>query len=82
MHRTLLQVNGPQVIVLLVLPVLVTLAPLLFPSRVTRVIATVLICGFTLVGSFTIGLFYLPAALAMLIAACAKSRQNFRNASN
>lgn len=79
-HQTLLEVNGPQAMVFLVFPVLVSLAPLLFPSRMARVTATALLCVFTLVSSFTIGLFYAPAAMAILMATCAELPQDLRSA--
>jgi hypothetical protein len=52
---------------------------LLFPGRPALIIATTLICGFTVVGSFTIGLFYVPAAVAMLVATLRKPPQNVGN---
>jgi len=64
----LIEVNGQRVIVLVMFPVVVALVPVMFPARVVRIIASVLLCGFTLLASFTIGLFYLPASLLMLLA--------------
>jgi len=40
-------------------------------------ISTVIIGGFSFVGSWSIGLFYVPAALTMLLAAC-ENRPTFR----
>lgn len=77
--RTLLEINGSRVIGLLLVPIFISLVPLLFPGRPALIIATTLICGFTVVGSFTVGLFYVPAAVAMLVATLGKPPQNVRN---
>jgi hypothetical protein len=50
------------------LPVVVALVPVMFPARVIRIIAAVVLGGFTALGAFSIGLLYLPAALAMAAA--------------
>jgi hypothetical protein len=42
-------------------------------ARAARVVAAVLLLGFTVVAGFSIGLFYLPAAFAMFTAALANS---------
>jgi hypothetical protein len=67
-HATLLQVNGSRAILPVVFPVFVTLLPLVFRRQAIRVIATLVIGAFSLIGGFTIGLFYVPAALTMLLA--------------
>jgi hypothetical protein len=69
-HATLLQVNGPRVVVPVVFPILILLFPLIFRRRAVRIIATILIGGFVLVSGFSIGVFYLPAAVTMLLATC------------
>ena len=68
-RATLLQVNGPWVILLVIFPVLVALLPLIFRNQMTRIIATILIGGFAIISGFSIGLMYLPAAV-MMLAAC------------
>lgn len=69
-HPTLVEVNGSWVIGLLLAPVLISLIPLVFRGRPALIVATALICGFTIVSSLgSIGLFYLPASGAMLAAA-------------
>jgi hypothetical protein len=73
---TLLQVNGARAVRPVVFPVLVALMPLLFRKQAVRVIATVLMGGFVIIGGFSIGLFYLPAAIAMLAACSAPSAQS------
>lgn len=61
-HRTLLDVNGPRVLLPLGFPVLVALVPLLFPLRALRVGAAVLLGGFCILGALSVGWLYLPSA--------------------
>ncbi len=75
---TLIEVNGIWVLALLLVPILLTgsgLTAILF-SHKRRVIRTtllwgpvVLLLGFCVLAIFTIGIFYLPSALALLVAA-------------
>ena len=51
-------------------PVLTALMLLLFRKQWVRIIATILIGGFTVIGGFSIGFFYLPAGIVMLLASC------------
>jgi hypothetical protein len=69
-HATLLPVNGPYALIPVMFPVLVSLMPLLLRKQTVRIIATILIGGFALIGGFSIGLFYLPAVVLMLVASC------------
>lgn len=69
-HATLLQVNGPYSLILVIFPVLTTLVALLVRKQGVRIAATVLVGAFALIGGFTIGLFYLPAAIMSLLASC------------
>jgi hypothetical protein len=66
---TLLEVNGQWAIVPVLLPVVVALVPVIFPHRVIRIIAAVILGAFAAIAGFSIGLFYIPAALAMVAAA-------------
>src|SRR5450755_3964634 len=75
-HATLLQVNGPYALIPVMFPVLATLIALLL--RKVRIVATILISGFALIGGFTIGLFYLPAAILMLLASCVADSAKLR----
>jgi hypothetical protein len=70
--RTLIEENGQRGIALVMFPVLTAHLPVIFRKRVVRVIATVLIGSFVMIGSFTIGLFYLPAAIVMFLASCSE----------
>ena len=70
-NQTLLQAEGPHVLPVLLLPVALTLVPLLWLGRgrtaasVTCSALLVLVC---LVGMLTVGVFYLPAAIVSGIA--------------
>ena len=78
---TLIEQNGPYVILLLLLPVLLTAIALLalrLPKN-RQVLRKVLFCspgvvllGFCIVAIWSIGLFYVPAALALFISAIAE----------
>ena len=66
-HLTLLEVTGPAIFVPLLIPVLLTGLPLLIRGKAWRglsIAATVLLAVFTVIGSASIGWFYLPALLA------------------
>ncbi len=69
-HPTLVEVNGSWVIIPVFFPPSVALLPLIFRKQAVRIIATILIGGFVFIAGFSIGLFYLPAAVMMLLAAC------------
>ncbi len=79
-HATALEVNGPSVILPVLLPVLLALLPLVFPKQAFRIIVTLVMFAFSLISGFTIGLFYVPAAIAMLLAACVADSAKFRDA--
>ncbi len=72
-YRSLLQTEGASVIVAAGLPVLVALLPLAFAAgrhaRRVEIGSAVLLSGFVLIAGFSIGLFYLPAALAAILVA-------------
>jgi hypothetical protein len=65
-RATLLEINGAWAIVPVMFPVVVALKPVVYARRAARVIAAILIGGFTIAGGLSIGLFYIPAAIAML----------------
>ena len=76
---TLLEVNGPHALIPVMFPVLMTLAAWLLRKEALRIIATILIGGFALIGGFTIGLFYMPAAILMLLASCVDDSAKLRD---
>ncbi len=67
-HASLVQINGEGVISKVWSPVVLMLASLFLPWRQVRVTLTILLWLFVILGSMTIGLYYFPAAVAMLIA--------------
>jgi hypothetical protein len=71
-RATLLDVNGPGVLVVLLVPVALATLGLIGSARRRRVLIWVaggLLLGFALVSGLSIGLFYLPAAVALLLSA-------------
>jgi hypothetical protein len=71
-HATLASVNGPTVYYGLVCPVVIAGVPLLLRARMYRVVSALLLIGFVVVGSASIGLLYLPSAVMMILAALVK----------
>jgi hypothetical protein len=74
---TLLDVNGGGVLGVLLAPVVFTLVPALWVGRgrtVAAIAGTVLLGLLCVAGMMTIGVFYLPAALAAALAFVAKTR--------
>jgi len=76
---TLLQVNGPYILIPVLLPVLTALIALLLRKQVVRFVAAILMALFVVLGGFTIGLFYLPAGILMLLASCVDQSSQFRD---
>jgi hypothetical protein len=76
---TLVQSDGLDVLVLLAIPVVLTGLPLVFRRprwrRVALLAASVLLLVLVVLGAASIGLFYLPAAVAMVIAAVVADRR-------
>lgn len=74
---TLLEQNGPAVLVALIAPALITLLPLLVrrsarrPWLLASAITLTVLC---ILAGFSIGLLYLPAAVALWIATALSSR--------
>jgi hypothetical protein len=72
-YRSLLQTEGASVLVAAGLPILVALVPLVFAAgrhaRRAEIVSAVLLAGFVVVAGFSIGFFYLPAAVAAVVVA-------------
>ena len=68
-QASLLDVNGSWALVPLSVPLVLVLIPLAFAKRAVRVAACIVLFAFVVAGGFTIGLFYLPAAVLLLLAA-------------
>jgi hypothetical protein len=69
-QATLLQINGSWVIIPVMFPVLVALVPLVARRQAVRIVAAIVMGGFVLISGFSFGMFYLPAGILMLLAAC------------
>jgi hypothetical protein len=78
-QATLLQVNGPWAIIPVMFPVLIALTPLVFRKQAVRIAAAIVMGGFALISGFSIGLFYFPAAILMLLAPCVEPSAKFRD---
>jgi hypothetical protein len=72
-YRSLLQTEGASILPVAGLPVLVALLPLAFAAsrhaRRVEIFSAVLLTSFVIIAGFSIGLFYLPAALAAILVA-------------
>jgi hypothetical protein len=79
-HATLLQVNGWRVILPVLFPVFLAFLPLVFRKQPLRIGAAVVMLAFGFISGFTIGLFYVPPAIAMLLAACVGDSAKYRDA--
>ena len=66
---SLLSSQGPWVLVPLTLPALACLLPLVLRSRLVGRLVAVALLVFCLLTGFTVGLFFLPVALAALVLA-------------
>lgn len=78
-HSTLIHVNGWWVIVPVLFPALIVLVPLLIRKQTVRIVAAIVMGAFVLISGFSIGLFYLPAGIVMLLAACVEDTAQFRD---
>jgi len=73
-HASLVQINGEGVIPKVLFPVVLVLVAVVLPQHKVRIFATALLWAFMLVASMSIGLYYFPAAAAMLLATvCGRS---------
>lgn len=71
-HETLTSVNGPLIYYLLAMPVIFAGVPILLRFRGIRIISAVLLTVCVFIGAASIGLFYLPSAITMILAASEK----------
>ena len=67
--------QGLGVLVPIGIPVVLTLLALLVPRRTVRIVVTALLWAFCLLGLLSIGLFFVPAAVLMTIAAAMNDPQ-------
>jgi hypothetical protein len=68
-HLTGFAVNGAWILVVVSVPVLVAFVPMLVHRRPARVISAVLLWTGCVVGIWSVGMFFVPAAILMTIAA-------------
>jgi hypothetical protein len=66
---SIFQTDGAWVLVVVSVPVLVALVPILIPHRTARIVSVVLLWIGCIVGMWSVGLFFVPAAIAMTVAA-------------
>lgn len=66
---SLFQTEGAWILVVVSVPVIVALLPVLVRHRAARIVSTVLLWACVVVGMLSVGLFFLPAAVLMTIAA-------------
>ena len=78
-HATLLQINGAWVIFPVMFPVLVAALPVVVGKQAVRVVAVLVMGAFVFISGFTIGLFYLPAGILTLVAACVEDSARLRD---
>lgn len=69
-HETALQVNGPWVLVIVAIPVLIALLPIALRfRRSSRIVSALVLWILCVLGALSIGVFFVPAAILMTIAA-------------
>jgi hypothetical protein len=66
---SMFQTNGAWILVVVSVPVLVALAPILVPHRSARIASAALLWMGCVVGMWTVGMFFVPAAIVMTISA-------------
>ncbi len=67
--ESMFQVNGAWVLVVVSVPVLVALIPVLVRHRRARIVSAVLLWFGCVLGMLSVGMFFVPAAVLMTIAA-------------
>jgi hypothetical protein len=69
-HASGLQANGPQIAFVLAIPIVVALLPLAFRKhqRAAFLAAGALSLAFCVLGAMSVGMFYVPSALLLLLA--------------
>ena len=74
---TLVQVNGPSVLILLAIPITISLVPLFTRGRAWQplsIAAAILLGIVVFLGILSIGIFFMPAMIVEVIAACLPTR--------
>jgi hypothetical protein len=68
---SMFQTNGAWVLIVVSVPVLVSLVAVVLNRRSARIVSTVLLWIGCVLGMFSVGMFFIPAAILMTIAASA-----------
>jgi hypothetical protein len=71
---SMFQTNGAWVLQLVSVPVLVALAPVLVRDRKARIVSAVLLWMSCVVGMWSVGVFFVPSAVVMTMAAARRER--------
>ena len=79
-HATALEVDGPHIIFVLSIPILFALLPLAFQRhrRAALLGVAALTLSFCSLGALSVGVFYLPTALLLLLAAATTQAESER----
>ncbi len=67
-------VNGSRIVVVVSVPVLLSLLPIIVRARGARIVSAVLLWACCVIGAASIGLFFVPGAILMTIAAVRRDR--------
>ncbi|WP_344094646.1 hypothetical protein [Microbacterium deminutum] len=77
--QSMLEVNGPWLLVVLAAPIVLAVLPVFARGRtwvVLSIVSATLLWVGVILGSLTIGIFFVPGAILALIAACLPVRSN------
>jgi hypothetical protein len=66
---SIFETDGAWILVLVSVPIVLTLMPVLVRHRAAAIVSTVLLWAYCLVGIASLGLFFVPSAVLMTIAA-------------
>ena len=78
-HATLQQINGWWAVVPVMFPVVVAPVPVVVRRQWVRIVAAIVMGAFVLISGFSIGMFYLPAGVLMLLTACVEDSGRLRD---
>lgn len=66
---SIFEVDGAWVLVVVTVPILISLVPVLVRHRAAAIISAILLWACCVVGLFSVGMFFVPSAVLMTIAA-------------
>lgn len=73
---TFLELNGAEETLVIFIPMFIALLALLIRKRFIRIASAFLLTGWVAIGAASVGLLYIPAAIAMFAAAYAPDETN------